>query len=111
MRWTLPQRHLLHRFGRGLHLQLHRLLGGRLLTLGGALVGRSRRTRPLTRTWTRGSLLAVRNVGLFSSLDLGVGLAVDRLEERSGDGHPSGEGEAWVDLESWERHWRRNHVG
>lgn len=129
VRWALPHRHLLDRFGGGLlllaqclHLQLNRLLqgllGGRLalglLTLGGGLVhgtrALARGARPLTRTWTRGPLLTVGNVRLLPSL--GAGLGVDtRLEERSGDGHSRGEGEARIHLKAWEGHRGRDHIG
>ena len=130
VRWTLPHPDLLDRFGgrlllllaQSLHLQLHRLLqgllGGRLalglLTLGGALVhgsrALSRGSRPLARPRTGGPLLTVGNVGLLPGL--GAGLRVDaRLEERSGDGHSGGKGEARIHLKARERHRGRDHAG
>lgn len=131
VRRTLAHPDLLDRLGgrllllaHHLHLQLHRLLqgllGGRLglglLTLRGPLIHGprplARGPRPLTRTRTRGPLLTVGNVGLLPGLDLGAGLGVDgRLEERSRDGHASGEGEARVHLEPRERHRGGDHVG
>lgn len=97
-----------------LDLQLDRLrqglLGGRLgrgLCLGGA-----RGPQALTGPWSRGPLLAVGNVGLLSGLDLGACLGVHCwLEERSWNGHASGEGETRIHLEPRERHRRRDHIG
>lgn len=128
VRWTLPHPDLLDRFGgrlllaQRLHLQLDRLLqgllGGRLglglLALGGPLVHGSRALArgswSLTWTRTRGPLLTVGNVGLLPGL--GAALGVDAwLEERSGDGHAGGEGEARIHLKTWERHRRRDHIG